>query len=440
MEIKEMPPKTDRGGLHYGWIVAGVTFVTLLVTAGIRSTPGVLIVPLEQEFGWNRAIVSLAVSINLFVFGLAGPFAAATVERFGIRTVLLSAMGIACVAIGLTPFMQAAWQLYLLWGLFVGLAMGSGTGLAAIVANRWFIKRRGLVVGLLTASNATGQLVFLPLLATLVTSLGWRAGTLTTAGAALLLIPIVALLMRDRPRDKGLKPYGADETYEEPPKLAGNPFVNAVKALRHGLQSRDFLLLAGSFFICGATTNGLIGTHLIPAAMEHDIPEVTAAGLLATIGVFDIFGTTISGWLTDRWDSRWLLCWYYSLRGLSLLFLPYALGSSFFTLALFIVFYGLDWVATVPPTVRLTADVFGKAQVGIYFAWIMAAHQLGASVAAFGAGAIYSWLGSYQVSFWSAGLLCLIAAGLVIRIGRTSASKGKGRMIPVPEAEATVGD
>jgi sugar phosphate permease len=315
--------------------------------------------------------------------------------------------------------MHTPWQLYLLWGLVIGLGTGATASvLGAVVANRWFVKRRGLVVGLLTASNATGQLVFLPVLASLAVNTGWRAAALTTTGATLLVAVIVLLFMRDSPRDIGLKAYGAAATDEEPQLSTENPFLAAIGGLKRGVRSRDFWLLAGSFFICGASTNGLIGTHLIPAAMEHGIPEVTAASLLAVMGLFDLLGTTASGWLSDRMDNRKLLCWYYSLRGISLLFLPYVLGTSYIGLAAFVVFYGLDWIATVPPTVRLAADSFGKRNVGIVYGWISASHQLGAAAMALAAGSMRSLLGSYQVSFMSAGLLCLVAAGLVIRIGR----------------------
>ena len=286
-------------------------------------------------------------------------------------------------------------------------------------------------MGLLTASNAAGQLVFLPLLATLATTSGWRSAALVTTGAALIVAPIVAILMRERPSDIGLRPYGAPADSKDQVEMGGNPLTAALGGLTRGLHSPGFWLLAGSFFICGATTNGLIGTHLIPASMDHGIPEVTAAGMLALIGVFDLVGTTVSGWLSDRWDNRWLLCWYYALRGLSLLLLPYALGSSYLTLAVFIVFYGLDWVATVPPTTRLTADIFGKENVGIVFGWIFAAHQLGAATAAFGAGELRTILGNYQVSFLSAGVLCLIAAGMVIRISRIP----RQRIISTPVIE-----
>jgi sugar phosphate permease len=421
------PPR----GVHYAWIVAAATFFVLIVTAGVRSTPSVLMIPLEQEFGWSRPTVSLAVSINIFLYGLCGPFAAALMDKFGLRRVVLVALLIIAAATALTTQMHAAWQLYLLWGLVIGLSTGAtATVLGAVVANRWFVARRGLVVGLLTASNATGQLVFLPLLASLAVGTGWRAAALATSGAALAVAVIVVLFMRDSPRAIGLQPYGATALDEEPTSTE-NPFAAAIGGLLRGLRSRDFWLLAGSFFICGASTNGLIGTHLIPASMEHGIPEVAAASMLAVIGIFDLLGTTVSGWLSDRLDNRWLLCWYYTLRGISLLILPYVLGTSYIGLAAFVVFYGLDWVATVPPTVRLAADSFGKRNVGIVFGWVSAAHQLGAATMAFAAGALRTVFGSYQVSFMSAGLLCLVAAGLVIRIGRNpQPSAGERRHEP----------
>jgi sugar phosphate permease len=339
------------------------------------------------------------------------------------------------LGVGLTTVMHAAWQLVLLWGIVVGLGTGStALVLGAYIANRWFAERRGLVMGLLTASTATGQLIFLPLLASLVVGHGWRAAATVVAGVAILMIPLVALFIRNEPGDVGLRPYGAPAGSPEgaPAGPSGNPVTAALSGLARGFKSRDFWLLAGSFYICGASTNGLIGTHLIPASMEHGLTEVTAASLLATIGVFDLVGTTVSGWLTDRWDSRYLLVWYYGLRGLSLLFLPYALGTQFVAMAVFVVFYGLDWVATVPPTVRLTADIFGRRNVGLMYGWIAASHQLGAATAAFGAGAVRTWLGSYQVAFIISGLLCLIASGLVIRIGQAS----KGDLVPGAPAEA----
>lgn len=419
-----MLAKYIRLRFHYGWLIAIITFLALLASAGMRSTPSVLIVPLEKNFGWSNATISFAISINLVLYGLSGPFAAALMQRMGIRRVMIGALILIALACGLTTVMTAPWQLDLLWGVLVGLATGSiASVLAALIANRWFVKNRGLVMGLLTASNATGQLVFLPLLASLAVSWGWRASAWATAIAALVLLPLVILLFCDHPRDIGLRPYGADPAEDDDiskeANAVGNPFSDAIKGLVLGMRSKDFWLLAGSFFICGASTNGLIGTHLIPASMDHGISEVTAASMLALIGIFDLIGTTVSGWLSDRIDPRWLLCWYYGLRGLSLLLLPYALGSTYLLLLVFIVFYGLDWVATVPPTSRLAADIFGKRQVGIVYGWIFAAHQFGAATAAYAAGALRTTEGSYQISFVSAGILCLFAAGMVIRIGRT---------------------
>ena len=405
--------------VHYAWIVFGVTVITLLAAAGIRSAPAVLIVPLEHEFGWNRAAISVAVSINLVCFGLIGPFAAALMNRFGVRPVLVGALLLIATGAGLTTVMRTLWQLYLLWGLVVGAGAASMAGvLATTVANRWFVARRGLVVGLMTAAGASGQLVFLPVLAALTVSTGWRAASLAVSLAALSAIPLVAILMRDSPRQMGLRPYGATGPDPGDPP-AGNPLAAAVQGLSLSVRSVDFWLLAGSFFICGATTNGLIGTHLIPASMDHGMPEVTAASTLALIGLFDVAGSAVSGALTDRVDARWLLFWYYGLRGLSLLLLPFALSSAYLTLLVFIAFYGLDWVATVPPTIALSATVLDRPRAAIVYGWIFASHQIGAAFAASAAGSLRTWLGDYQVAFISAGLLCLVASGLVIRIGRT---------------------
>ncbi len=421
-----------RGRIHYGWIVVAVTFLVLLVAAGIRATPGVLIVPLEREFGWSRAAVSLAVSINLLLYGLLGPFAAALMDRFGARRITLGALSLLAVGVGLTTFMRASWQLDLLWGVVVGVGSGStATVLGAWISNRWFDRQRGLVMGVLTASTATGQLVFLPILAHVVVTSGWRVAALVIAAAAVCALPLVAVFMRNDPRDVALRPFGAPSGGPEPPRPPARAAGAAVQGLAAGLRSRNFWLLAGTFYICGASTNGLIGTHFIPACTEFGIPEVTAAGLLASMGIFDLFGTTVSGWLSDRWNNRYLLCWYYGLRGLSLIFLPIAFGAQilflpaaapsfgpkFVGLVVFAVFYGLDWVATVPPTVRLTADLFGKENAALMFGWIFAAHQLGAATAALGAGLVHMWLGGYPVAFVMSGALCLCAAGLVLRIG-----------------------
>jgi sugar phosphate permease len=406
--------------LHYAWIVAGVTFLTLLVAAGLRATPGVLIVPLETEFGWSRATISFAIGVNIFLYGLIGPFAAAVMDRFGLRRTMLAALVCIAAGVALTPLMTRPWQLILLWGVVVGTGSGAtALVLGATVVARWFVASRGLVIGVLTASTATGQLIFLPLLASLAANYGWRSVSLTVAGVAVALLPVVALLMRDHPQDVGLAPYGAADN---PARMVGarrNPAATALLALRDGLRSRDFWLLAGSFFICGASTNGLIGTHLIPACLDHGIPQVAGASLLAAMGIFDLVGTTLSGWLSDRWSNRGLLAWYYGLRGLSLIYLPFAFDISFYGLSLFAIFYGLDWIATVPPTVRLAARAFGPERGPIMFGWIAASHQLGAALAAFAAGALRVTLGTYLEAFMLSGLLCLAAALMVLFIGRS---------------------
>ncbi|WP_040892183.1 MFS transporter [Zavarzinella formosa] len=420
--------------LHPAWTVAGATFLILLATAGVRSTPGVLIVPLEREFGWSRATISVAVSVNLFLYGLIGPFAAALMDRLGVRKTVLISLATVTAGVSLTTHMSASWQLVMLWGVVVG----GGTGMTALVlattvVNRWFVTRRGLVLGVLTASSATGQLVFLPLMAALVEHFGWRAAAFLVAGALVLVIPLVALFLREHPSDLGVGPYGGEL---EPVSIAvpkANPALEAIRGLRDGFRSRDFWLLSGSFFVCGASTNGLIGTHLIPACLDQGIPEVTAAGLLALMGLFDLAGTTASGWLSDRLDNRTLLSWYYALRGLSLICLPFGLADASWGLTIFAVFYGLDWIATVPPTVRLTADTFGRARAAIMFGWIVAAHQCGAAVAAFGAGAIRSWSGNYERAFLTSGALCLVTAAMVLQI-RRPVSVSKEEPLPEPEA------
>ena len=402
---------------HYSWIVLAITFVILLVGACIRSTPGVLIVPLREEFGWSTATISAAVAVNIFLYGMIGPFAVAVMERFGLRRSVCGALLLLAVGVALTAGMRAPWQLMLLWGVVVG----SGTGMVALVlgatiANRWFVKRRGLVMGVLTASSATGQLIFLPILASLATHDGWRTVSFAVAAMALVLVPLAALLLRDRPSDMGLAPYGGETLVPFTPSTV-NPAWRALNALREGMRRRDFWLLSGSFFICGASTNGLIGTHLIPACADHGIPEVRAAGLLALMGIFDFFGTTGSGYLSDRFDSRVLLAWYYGLRGLSLLFLPYAFDLSFYGLPVFAVFYGLDWIATVPPTLKLAGKAFGEANAALMFGWIAAAHQIGAAAAAWLAGLVRTDTGDYAPAFIAAGMLCIAAAMMVTLIG-----------------------
>ena len=403
--------------MHPAWGVAAATFLVLLIAAAIRATASVLIVPLEHEFGWSRATISAAISVNLLFYGLMGPFCAALAGRIGIRRTMVLAMGLLSASLLAATSIRSPWHLVAIWGFLVGIGSGmAALVLGAVVVNRWFTRHRGLVMGALTASTATGQLIFLPLLAHVAESDGWRWSVRIVAGAALLAVLLALLLVRESPAALGVPAYG-DTVVQEPPRTKGNPALSALRSLARASKSEDFWLLSGTFFICGASTNGLIGTHLIPACVDSGIPEVRAAGLLATMGLFDLFGTTLSGWLTDRWDSRKLLFTYYLLRGLSLLFLPQALvaGSG---LLVFAVFYGLDWIATVPPTVRLASEAFGKEEGPVVFGWIVAAHQVGAGAAALGAGILRTSLGDYQLAFMISGALCLVAALLALAVGR----------------------
>jgi sugar phosphate permease len=411
-----------RFTLHRAWLVAGVAFVAILGAAGFRATPGVLITPLEEDFGWSRGTISLAVSVNLILYGLTAPFAAALMDRFGIRRVVATALVLVAAGSGLTVFMTASWQLVLLWGVLVGLGTGSmALVFVATITGRWFVKRRGVVTGVLTAAGATGQLIFLPVLAAIATTTGWRAAALTVTGAALAVVPLVLGFVREHPADVGLPPYGASEIVPAPPPSAGAA-RRAVTVLWTASRSGTFWLLAGGFAICGASTNGLVATHLIPASHDHGMPETTAANLLAIIGVFDIVGTMVSGWLTDRFDSRVLLGAYYALRGLSLLILPSLIAATAHpSMLVFVIVYGLDWVATVPPTIALCRDHFG-ADGPVVFGWVFAAHQIGAAIAATGAGLVRDFTGDYNPAWITSGILCFFAAVMSVRIGRSPAA------------------
>ncbi|MCS7476123.1 MFS transporter [Umezawaea endophytica] len=418
--MKQSEARTGRT-LHWAWVVAAVAFIALIGAAGFRSAPGALIEPLQREFGWSRATISFAVSVNLLLFGLTAPFAAALMNRFGVRRVVSLALLLVSVGSGLTVFMTASWQLVLLWGVLVGLGTGSmALAFVATITGRWFVKHRGLVTGVLTAGGATGQLVFLPVIAGLAESSGWRASSLVIAGAALLVVPLAYFLLREHPADLGLPLYGGTEVVT-PPVATGGAARNAVNALRTAARTRSFWYLAVGFAICGMTTNGLVGTHFIPAAHDHGMPSTTAAGLLALVGLFDIVGTIFSGWLTDKVDSRVLLAVYYLLRGVSLLLLTQLFASSVHpSMLVFIIFYGLDWVATVPPTVALCREIFGEAGP-VVFGWVFASHQIGAAIAATAAGLARDHFGDYALTFFVAGGLSIGAALLSLRIKRSPA-------------------
>ena len=409
-----------RRNIHYGWVMVGLTFFAALVSAGAVGAPGVFIVPLQREFGWTTAEISSALSIRFILFGLMAPFAAALLNRYGLRNVTLAAQSLVISALVVSLAMTKVWQLMLLWGVVIGLGTGmTALVLGATIAARWFAARRGLVVGILTASVATGQLVFLPLLAHLTDRYGWRVALALMCGMLVVAAFSVLMLMRDRPSDVGLRPFG--DTGTEPlaaPAPNNTPILAAaLGTLRDASKSSVFWALFLTFAICGASTAGLIQVHLIPMCLDFGIPQVQAASLLAAMGVFDFFGTIFSGWLSDRYDNRWLLFWYYGLRGLSLVFLPFS-DFSFYGLSLFAMFYGLDWIATVPPTVRLTAQRFGAERANLVFGWIFAGHQIGAGFAAFAAGLSRTLLASYLPAFFVAGALCIVAALVALGISR----------------------
>src|ERR1700712_5585759 len=409
-----------RRNIHYGWAMVAVTFFTALITAGTVGAPGVFIVPLQKEFGWTTAEISSALSIRFILFGLMAPFAAALMNRAGLRNVTLTALLVMVSGLLASLAMTQVWHLMLLWGVVIGIGTGmTALVLGATVAARWFVGRRGLVVGILTASVATGQLAFLPLLATLTDHYGWRVAlglVCTMLGVAAFA---VLMVMRDRPSDLGLRPFGDEgsEPIPAPPPNTAPIMAAALGTLRDAAKTRVFWILFATFFICGASTNGLIQVHLIPMCLDFGIPQIQAAGLLAAMGVFDFFGTIVSGWLSDRYDNRWLLFWYYGLRGLSLLFLPFS-DFSFYGLSVFAMFYGLDWIATVPPTGRRTAQRFGPERANLVFGWIFAGHQLGAGVAAYGAGLTRTIYASYLPAFFVAGALCIVAALITLAISR----------------------
>jgi sugar phosphate permease len=416
MTASQFGPATRR--LHYAWIIVAVSFAAVVVAAGVRATPGVLIVPLEAEFHWSRATISFAISVNLLLYGAIGPFAAAVMDRFGVRRTIVLAFAATALAVALTPTMREPWQLVLLWGVVAGLATGFvGAYFAAFIAARWFGTREGLVVGILTAANAAGQLVFLPTMAELAGDAGWRVMSLVLAGTVVAFLPLFILMMRDRPDDLGLARYGEQPPAKAAAPPAGNPIAVALRALAEGGRSRDFWLIAGGYFVCGATTNGLIGTHLIAACVDHGLSEVAGAGLLAATGVFALIGGTLAGWLSDCWDNRLLLCAYYGLRGLSLIYLPFAFALPLWGLSAFSVLYGLDWIASAPPTVRLLHGVVGAERLGIMVAWITAIHQIGSASAAYLAGLLRLDFGTYLEAFILSGILLIAAAVLVLFIG-----------------------
>jgi MFS family permease len=424
-----MAPALARRGIHYGWLMVAVTFLTMLATASAMGMPGILIEPLKGEFGWSTADISGALALRLMIFGLMGPFGAALMNTYGVRATICTALAMICLGLALATRMTQLWQLWACWGVLVG----GGTGMTAIVlgatiANRWFTERRGLVLGLLTASAATGQLAFLPIAAWLAETMGWRMSVLPPISACVIAFVVVLLAGVDHPGELGLAPYG-DRAAPVPAPMrgAGGSVKLAIETLQFAMTRPMFWVLFVTFAICGFTTNGLVQSHFIPLCLDQGMPELAAAGVLAMMGGFDFFGTICAGWLSDRLSSRWLLFWFYGLRGIALLLLPFS-HFTVYGLGLFAAFYGMDWIATVPPTVKLAAREFGPEKAPLVFGWIFTAHQIGAAIAALGAGITRDSLGSYLPAFASGGILCLIAAGIVVlvRAGRSPAPVAPG--------------
>ncbi len=418
MLAKRLAARLAQGGVHYGWVMVGLTFLISVSTAATMGLPGVLIDPLKTEFGWQTGEISGPLGLRLMLFGLVAPFAAAFMARYGIVRVVGVALLLIALGVGWSTMLGTLPELWASWGVLVGLGTGlTAMVLGATVASRWFTKRRGLVVGMLTAANATGQLLFLPLDAWIAETYGWRMAVAPPMVACLVAFVLLLLFGRDYPAQLGLSPYGETAVLPPPARPRGGPFAASLNALKVASGTTVFWVLFGTFFVCGLSTNGLVQSHFIPLCHDFGMTDVAAAGVLAMMGAFDFVGTIGSGWLSDRYDNRRLLFMYYGLRGLSLMVLPYT-DFSFYGLSLFAVFYGLDWIATVPPTVKLAGNAFGREMAPLVFGWVFTAHQIGAAVAATAAGMVRDGTGTYLPAFFAAGVACLIAAVAALCVRR----------------------
>nr|WP_106781284.1 MFS transporter [Lysinibacillus timonensis] len=405
--------------IHYSWIILVIAFFSNIVAGIVISSSGVFLDPFEQAFGWDRSVISLAFGITLFLYGLSGPFMAALLDVIGLKKMMTVSMATLVIGTMLTFMMNEPWQLVIIWGFVFGL--GSSVFLSVLspyIANHWFEKKRGLVVGILTSSTATGQLILLPILAMIIENSSWHYAIALIMTLTFIMFIVIVIFMKNSPKEIGILPYGLEKELEEVVETKKiNPITLAFSGLLEAVKVKEFWLLAGSFFICGLSTNGLVGTHFISYCIGFGIPLVTAASLLSFMGVFNLVGTMFSGWLSDRYDNRWLLFWYYSLRGASLILLPFALNQgSYIMLIIFTIFYGLDWVATVPPTISISRQVFGVQKSGVIYGWIFASHQIGAATAAFGGGLVYQYFNTYTWAFFLAGIFCVMGSLFVIMI------------------------
>jgi MFS family permease len=418
MLAKQLAPFLLRRGIHYGWVMVAITFIVALASAGALGILGALLPPLQRDTGWDNGSISGALALRLLLYGLMAPFAAALLARYGLRRIVGLGMALGIAGCLLSMVSTQVWQLWASWGVLVGVGMGlTALVLGATVANRWFVARRGLVVGALTAAGASGQIIFLPLASWLAQHEGWRFAMVPGLGVCLAAGVLFVLLGCNHPAELGMKAYGEEGPGAPLPPPAPNAVRNAFAMLAEASHSAAFWILFITFFVCGLSTAGLIQTHFIPLCADYGMAEVEAAGVLAMMGGFNFVGTIASGWLSDRYDCRKLLFWYYGLRGLSLLFLPSS-DFSFYGLSIFAVFYGLDWIATVPPTVKLAAQSFGRDKAPLVFGWVFVGHQLGSAAAAFGGGVTRDALASYLPAFYTAGAACIVAAVLVLAIAR----------------------
>ena len=404
---------------YYGWLVISLCFVTTLTSAGVRSSPSVLIHPLEAEFGWSRTMIASAVSMNLLLFGIAAPVSGFLIDRVGPRLVMMGSLMMLILGVSGTMAMTEFWQFFLVWGIIVGIGAGGvGSVLTATVGNRWFVAKRGLALGILGSASSTGQIIFLPLFMAMITFAGWRMGSMALIVVAVILLPLIFFFMRDDPAEIGLQPYGADDPNAAgsggKTSLRGMPAKNATITAREVVTHPTFWLLCSSFFVCGGTANGLIGTHLIPHEIEIGIPQIAAAGLLGLMGALNMVGTIFSGWMVDKVQPQRWLALVYALRGCSLLILPFV--RDYFGLVVFAIIYGLDWFATVPPSMAITADTFGRQNVGKVYGWIFMSHQIGAAIMASAAGAVRTHLGNYDIAFFAGGMIAMIAATCALNI------------------------
>lgn len=410
-----------RRRIHYAWVIAFVTFCAMMTTSAALGLPGAMLRPLSTEFGWNVEQISSVFAVRFVLFGLLGPFAASFILRFGLRRVMVTASMLIALAMLLATRVTVLWQLFVLWGLMLGCGTGlTAMVLGAMVASRWFTARRGLVLGLLAASTATGQLLFLPVAAWIIEHHGWRHAVIPVFIACVVVATLVTLLLRDHPQELALDAYGDAPGTSAAPMQILPPWHAPFSALDDAMRVPSFWLLAGSFFVCGLSTNGLVQTHFISLCGDNGLAALPAASVLSMMGVFDLVGTTLSGYLSDRVDNRKLLFWYYGLRGLSLFWLPYS-TFTLYGLSLFALFYGLDWIATVPPTVKLVGQHFAGERAGMVFGWVFAAHQLGAATAAYGAGLTRTVLLTYTPALFAAGAACMLAALAALAIARVPA-------------------